>query len=248
MTSSRSVSFLIVLAFTLFSGSGVNAQNSAIDCQAQNLDPDCTTAQTHASSVDLPKVTYLNGQLTVTARNASLGDVLRAVSTQTGAVIEFPADRAGERISAQAGPGPVRDVLARLFNGSRFNYVILGSPTSPMQRMILTNAATPAASAPSELSSLPPVPPQQTASAAGGENSNVAVPALPAVPTAPTPPAQKVADREPAKGGPSLQDIRQMVKDNKISLETAKQMWRDQRAAQQQEQSQEQPQEPNPPQ
>lgn len=92
-----------------------------------------------------PKVTYLRGQLTISAQDVSLGDVLRAVSVKTGAVIEFPADRAQEHLFANAGPGPVREVLATLLNGSRFNYVMLASPTNPnvLQRMILTSSDEP---------------------------------------------------------------------------------------------------------
>jgi hypothetical protein len=93
-----------------------------------------------------PKITYSNGQLTISALDVSLGDVLRAVSVKTGAVIEFPADRAQEHLFANAGPGPVREVLATLLNGSRFNYVMLASPTNPgiLQRMILTTSDEPA--------------------------------------------------------------------------------------------------------
>lgn len=99
-----------------------------------------------SSSAKSPKVTYVDGQLTISALDASLGDVLRAVSVKTGAVIEFPADRGREHLFANAGPGPVREVLASLLNGSRFNYVMLASPTDPgiLQRMILTSSDDPA--------------------------------------------------------------------------------------------------------
>jgi hypothetical protein len=111
---------------------------------AQNSASPSPAASTQVSSS--PKITYANGQLTISARDASLGDVLRAVSVKTGAVIEFPADRAREHMFANAGPGPVQEVLATLLNGSRFNYVMLASPTNPslLQRMILTSADEPA--------------------------------------------------------------------------------------------------------
>ena len=73
-----------------------------------------------------PTVSYQNGQLTIVAANSTLGDILRAVKKQTGAEIEIPA--AGDRVVTHLGPGPARDVMAELLNGSRFNYVILGSP------------------------------------------------------------------------------------------------------------------------
>ena len=52
-----------------------------------------------------PVVTYLNGKLTVTAWNASLADVLRAISAQTGTVIDFPTGSAADRIFLREGPG-----------------------------------------------------------------------------------------------------------------------------------------------
>jgi hypothetical protein len=75
-----------------------------------------------------PQVTYQNEQLTIVAPNSTLGDILRAVRKQTGADIDVPS--APERVVTHLGPGPARDVLAELLNGSRFNYILLGSPTS----------------------------------------------------------------------------------------------------------------------
>src|SRR6266567_3281761 len=72
-----------------------------------------------------PQVSYQNSQLTIIAPNSTLGDILRAVRKQTGAEIDIPA--APERVVTHLGPGPAREVLAELLNGSRFNYVLLGS-------------------------------------------------------------------------------------------------------------------------
>ena len=74
-----------------------------------------------------PQVTYQNSQLTIVAPNSTLADILRAVRKQTGAEIEVPA--APERVVTHLGPGPAREVVAELLNGSRFNYVLLGSAT-----------------------------------------------------------------------------------------------------------------------
>jgi hypothetical protein len=73
-----------------------------------------------------PQVSFHNDQLTIVAHNSTLGDVLRAVRNQTGAAVEIPAN-ATERVVGRFGPGPARDVLAVLLNGSHFNYVMLGS-------------------------------------------------------------------------------------------------------------------------
>jgi hypothetical protein len=72
-----------------------------------------------------PQVSYQNDQLTIVAPNSTLGDILRAVRRQTGAEIEIPT--ATERVVTHLGPGPAREVVAELLNGSRFNYVLLGS-------------------------------------------------------------------------------------------------------------------------
>jgi len=86
------------------------------------------------------QVTYQNNQLTIVALNSTLGDILRAVRTRTGAVVEIPAN-ANERVMGQFGPASARDVLVALLNGSNFNYVLLGSAKSPnaVEHVILTS-------------------------------------------------------------------------------------------------------------
>ena len=87
-----------------------------------------------------PQVHYSQGQLTIVAENSTLADILRAVRAQTGADVEVPPN-ATERVVAHLGPGPARNVLAALLNGSHFNYVMLGSATHPdsVDRLILTS-------------------------------------------------------------------------------------------------------------
>ena len=84
-----------------------------------------------------PQVSFQNGQLSIVAANSTLGDILRAVRKQTGAEIEIPA--ANDRVVTHLGPGPVREVMAELLNGSRFNYVLLGSAedSSRLTRVVL---------------------------------------------------------------------------------------------------------------
>jgi len=77
------------------------------------------------------KVTYLDGQLTIIAENSSLADILSAVCSQTGVVIDLPPGSGSDRVASRMGPGPARDVLAALLNGSRFDYVMTGSPSNP---------------------------------------------------------------------------------------------------------------------
>ena len=87
-----------------------------------------------------PRVQYQNGILTIVAENSTLGDILRAVHQQSGAIVDLPPN-ATERVVANLGPGPSRDVLAALLNGSNFNYVMLGSEKDPndVQHVIVTS-------------------------------------------------------------------------------------------------------------
>jgi hypothetical protein len=89
-----------------------------------------------------PQVHYSQGQLTIVAENSTLGDILRAVRAKTGAAVEVPPN-ATERVVTHLGPGPARDVLAALLNGTHFNYVMLGSAAHPdsVDRLILTSKA-----------------------------------------------------------------------------------------------------------
>jgi hypothetical protein len=90
-----------------------------------------------------PQVTFQNNQLTIVAPNSTLADILRAVRKQTGAEIDIPP--APERVVTHLGPGPARAVVAELLNGSRFNYVLLGSPSddSMLTRVVLVAKSGP---------------------------------------------------------------------------------------------------------
>jgi hypothetical protein len=85
------------------------------------------------------QVLYANRQLTITAENSTMSDILRQVKKLTGATMDFPQN-ASERVVGQFGPGPAREVLASLLDGTNFNYVLLGSLTNPsgVDRVIVT--------------------------------------------------------------------------------------------------------------
>ena len=87
-----------------------------------------------------PEVQFQQGQLTILASNSTLGDILRAVRERTGAAVDVPGN-ATERVVGQFGPGPARDVLTSLLNGSHFNYLLVGSAdnSSSLDRVILTS-------------------------------------------------------------------------------------------------------------
>jgi len=141
-----------------------------------------------------PDVKFEGGQLTITADNSVLGEILRAVRSRTGASVDVPPN-ATERVVGRFGPGPARDVLAALLNGSHFNFIMLGSPKNPteLDRVILISKSGEAAAtaAPVSQASATPLPPGQ--------------------PPAPLP-AGEVASAEPVTTDdedPSLQDQNQ---------------------------------------
>jgi hypothetical protein len=107
-----------------------------------------------------PQVTFENNQLTIVAPNSTLADILRAVRKLTGADIEVPT--APERVITHLGPGPAREVVADLLNGSRFNYVLLGSPDdeSALTRVVLVAKTAAQENVPNPVAQNTPPPPQ----------------------------------------------------------------------------------------
>jgi len=133
--------------------------------------------------------------------------------------VEVPAN-ATERVAGNFGPGPARDVLSALLNGSHFNYVLLGSATNPgaLEHVILylksgtpeqgappTETASAAAPAPAEN---PEMVPEDQADQGAEENNLFAEdPATPAEDQAQNPFAQPPANaRTPEQ---MLQDMQQ---------------------------------------
>jgi hypothetical protein len=142
--------FIIVATFALLVASSASAAQKPLaskrpvkqvqpapEPQPAPPPPPSTLEQLPTSA---PQVSFHNDQLMIIAHNSTLGDVLRAVRNQTGAAVEIPAN-ATERVVGRFGPGPARDVLAVLLNGSHFNYVMLGSAANPnaLDRVILTH-------------------------------------------------------------------------------------------------------------
>lgn len=87
-----------------------------------------------------PKIAFTNGMLSITADNSTLGDVLNGVRSATGAAIDVPPAANNERVVVQLGPGQPREILQKLLSGSKFDYIIVGSPanTDSVQRVIVT--------------------------------------------------------------------------------------------------------------
>ena len=86
------------------------------------------------------EVTYLNGLLGIRANKATLSEVLFAVQQRTGAEVSIAAGAELEKVVADIAPAPAPEVLARLLNGSKFNFLILSAVDDPakLDRVILT--------------------------------------------------------------------------------------------------------------
>ena len=135
--------FRAVLVFLLFCGV------CRLAGSAQAASPQLITPVAAPSSLPMPvtpeqlpsqepAIVYQNGLLSITAADSTLGDILRGISTSTGAEIDIPPQDE-ERVVVRLGPGPARDVVASLLAGSKFNYILVGSEmdTSALTRVLL---------------------------------------------------------------------------------------------------------------
>ena len=97
------------------------------------------SGESDAQAIDTrPQVTFQNGLLGIRAENSTMGDVLRTVQRATGASIDFPGF-ASERVNVNLGPGPLRDIVMSLLDGSRYDYILLASQQSnAIERIVLT--------------------------------------------------------------------------------------------------------------
>lgn len=120
-----------------------------------------------------PRVSFQQGELTVIAENSTLGDIFGAIRNATGIKIETQGGPSGDRVAAKIGPAPAKEVLLSLLQGSRYDYVMLGSlaDSEQVERVILTPktaGGTQTASAPTQ----PQMPAQQARPETDDENTD----------------------------------------------------------------------------
>ena len=159
-----------------------------------------------------PQISYQDGMLTIVAPNSTLGDILRGVRKHTAADIDIPA-AASERVATRLGPGPAREVVAELLNGSHFNYVLLGSPENAnlLVRVVLV-AKTPDTPVPAiqATNGAPPQPAVENAAPDAPETE------LAEEPAEEPPPDQGTADAEqqpPPPDQPGVKTPQQMLQE-----------------------------------
>src|SRR5882762_1567252 len=81
-----------------------------------------------------------DGLLSITSNKGSLAEVLNEIRLQTGADISVPAGAEQEEVAVSLGPAPPRDVMAKLLDGSHYNFIIIGSDAdaNKLERVILS--------------------------------------------------------------------------------------------------------------
>lgn len=165
-----------------------------------------------------PEVSYQDGLLTIVAPNSTLGDILRGVRKHTSADIEIPPT-ATERVVTRLGPGPAREVVAELLNGSRFNYVLLGSPAdaSLLVRVVLVAKTpdTPAPGQPAEAQAAGanPVTPVQQAANSAAETPDADTPDETIDETAEQNTAEDETQQRPNSDQPGVKTPQQMLQE-----------------------------------
>jgi hypothetical protein len=102
----------------------------AQDAQLQGHVTAATASDSSAALAAVPRgetvVIYENATLTIATQSAPLIDVLREVCSQIGAELDAPSE-AHEPVVGIFGPGPARDVLAALLEGSQYELGTAGS-------------------------------------------------------------------------------------------------------------------------
>ena len=179
----------------------VGAAKTAPEKNPQTGETQQTIAQPRSGAAEqqvnrAPVATYQDGELTIVAENTALSEVLAAVRAAMGADIDLPAGAAEQRIWVRLGPGPARQVLRDLLDGTELNYVIQASESDSegIRSVLLTvrskspepsNTATQLARGPNRRAPVVDASPEET--------SEPATPAVTAAAPASATPAPAVA-------------------------------------------------------
>jgi hypothetical protein len=167
-------------------------------------------------------VSYAGGELTVSADNSSLSDILNAVVRATGAHLEGTRPPDSDRVFGTFGPGNARDVLNSLLDGSRFDYILVGAVDEPekIQQIMLSPHGSSAGATVAGS--------RQPSSEAAQEEEEVAAPPTPEV----LPPPTQVSQPEQQQNPPSAQQ--QQVKTPEQLLQELQRLREQQQQQQQQ--------------
>jgi len=90
-------------------------------------------------------VTWDSHGLRVVAANSSLAQIMKAISTQTGATLDGLGK--DQRVFGIYGPGSARDVISQLLDGSGYNVLMIGDQGQGTPRQIILTPQSSAAPA-----------------------------------------------------------------------------------------------------
>jgi len=137
------------------------------------------------------RVSYRDGLLGIHANKVTLSEVLFAIQQRTGAEISIPAGAEQEKVVAEIEPAPAPEVLARLLNGSQFNFLIMSAADDSrgLGRVILSYRTEGGAYTPSPVVQVSEDPPAEGAPAPAPERSQRTNVANTVVPLAASPEA-----------------------------------------------------------
>ncbi len=97
--------------------------------------------------------------LQIQASNSSLDQILHEVATDTGAKVEgFGQD---QRVFGTYGPGPAREVLSKLLDGSGYNVLMIGGAGDQPPQQILLSSSAAAAQTPANTAVTPSQPEEE---------------------------------------------------------------------------------------
>jgi hypothetical protein len=135
------------------------------------------------------EISFQDGRLRLVSNKASLAEVLNEIRTQLKADIVVPAGAEQEVVAVALGPSTPRDVISHLLDGSRYNFIIVGTDAdaNQVERVVLSPKNNLAESA--------IAPPTPAADTDGGDRSAGAPPPIP--PPPPTEDVQPQGDSNP---------------------------------------------------
>ena len=103
--------------------------------------PAVSTSPDASTPAPEPTVTveYAKGELTLVSNGAPLGTVLKLIATKTGAAIGLAPELQNEPVAGQIGPGTVREVVTRLLDSPKIDYIIMSAGNNPdgLQRIVV---------------------------------------------------------------------------------------------------------------
>ena len=86
------------------------------------------------------QIDFRNDVLTIRANNSSLAAILRQVAVRSGMKVEGLGG--DERVFGSFGPGPPRDVIADLLDGTAYNLVLVGDLNNGAPRELILTPTT----------------------------------------------------------------------------------------------------------